>query len=261
MDTETTVPFFRQKRNLAALCVWSALLLCLIAGIIMNTVFFHAGSISKGTLQRRLFYAGLCFVMMSAVYVFEWIFRIRFPLFLELVLTVFAFMSLAGGTVFNLYSLIPFWDKVLHTLSGPMFSVVGLCFADLLLKDQPLGARKAVAYAAIAFFFALSVGYVWEIFEYTVDSVIPGYNNQRWAAGVVEELENGYFIVTDKRGTGLHDTMWDMICNCIGALVFLTPLLVVCLNKTERLNVFHTEVIKRKKKAESDESDDRAPNP
>lgn len=259
-----TYRFWRQKRNIAALCVWCALLVCLIAGVVMNACLFGAESISSAMLKRRLFYALLCFVMMSAVYVAELLFRIRFPLFLELILTGFAFISLAGGTVFDLYTLIPVWDKILHALSGPMFSVVGLCFADLLLKNQPTGARKTVAYIVIALLFALAVGYVWEIFEYTVDSVIPGYNNQRWAAGVVEEIvrdDNTYYLVTDRRGTGLHDTMWDMICNCAGAIVFLAPLLTVCLKKPERLCMFKTEVVKRKRAADNGDQADGTAQP
>lgn len=250
MKEDSGTAFFRQKRNLIALGVWSFLILCLLAGIVTNACLYQAELISGSAVMRRLFYSLLCFVMMSAIYLVEAIFRIRFPLFLEIVLTSFAFISLAGGTVFNLYVLVPIWDKLLHTLSGPMFAIVGMCLADILLRNQQNGARKIVTAVLIGFFFALVVGYVWEIFEYTVDSIIPGYDNQRWAAGVVEELENGYYIVTDNRGAGLHDTMWDMICNLIGATVYSVGMLILCFKKPARLKLFRTDVLKRKQKAE-----------
>lgn len=245
-----------KKRNLIAVVVWSILLLALIAGMIVNFVLYRKGDIEKSDVLRRLWYAALCFIMMSAVYLAEFIFRIRFSLWLELALSVFAFAALAGGTVFNLYGHITVWDKVLHGLSGPLFSIVGLGLASLLLSDQPTGKRKVAAFVVIALFFALSVGYVWELFEYTVDSVIPGYNNQRWQAGVLEELENGAYLVTDKRGTALHDTMWDMIFNFCGSLVFLVPTLAICLKAPERMNVFRIERIPRGKKAKGETNDE-----
>ncbi len=244
-----------KKRNLIAIIVWCVLVLALVAGITVNAVLYRQGKIEDGDVYRRLWYAVLCFVMMSSVYLVEYLFRIRFSLWLELALSLFAFASLAGGTVFGLYGLIPIWDKILHGLSGPLFSIVGLNLATLLLADQPTGKRNVVAAIVIAFLFALAVGYLWELFEYTVDSVIPGYNNQRWQAGVLQELENGTFIVSDKRGTGLHDTMWDMICNFLGSVLFLVPTLFVFLNKPERVSVFRIERTPKAKKQKSNQDE------
>lgn len=245
-ESKPAGPFW-QKRNIIAMFVWCGLFFLLVVGITVNACLFNAGVIEANDVYRRLFYSFLCLVMMSVVFVVEWLFRIRFPLFLEIVLAGFAFAALAGGTVFNLYGIFPSWDKVLHTLSGPLFFSVGLCLADLLLKQNPAGAKKAVAFIVFAFFFSLAVSCLWEIFEYSVDSLIPGYNNQRWAAGVVEELENGYFIVTDKRGTALNDTMWDMILNLIGTVVVTVPSLLCLVKRPERLEWFRTDVLSKRK--------------
>ncbi len=253
-QNRSVTSFFREKRNLIALAIWCVLLLGLIAGITGNAILYQNERIEVAAVYRRLQYALLCFAMMTCVYVVEAIFRIRFPLYLEIALMIFAFISLAGGTVFNFYARIPFWDKVLHTTSGPLFSLVGLCFADILLKDQPNGARKTVAAVMIALFFSLAVGYLWEIFEYTVDSVLPGYNNQRWANGLVGELPNGHFEVTDKRGTALHDTMADMICNLCGTVAFLLLLQFILLRDPTRLRAFRTTSV-RKKRAHAAEDD------
>lgn len=229
------------------------MLIALVAGIAVNAVRYQRGDIDESLVLRRLWYALLCFVMMSVLFLFERVFRIRFSLFLEIALPVFAFAALAGGTVFGLYGVIPIWDKVLHTLSGPLFSIVGLELASLLLKDQPVGARKVLAAVAIGFLFALAVGYVWEIFEYTVDSVIPGYDNQRWQAGILEDYGNGTYLVSDKRGTALIDTMSDLICNFVGAIVFSVSVLIACVRTPKRLNIFDIERFPKKKKTESKE--------
>lgn len=239
---------FSSKRNLIAFSVWCVMLLALVAGITANCVLYSQGKIDDAAVYRRLWYAALCLAMMSAVYFFEAITRVRFSLFLELALSVFAFAALAGGTVFNLYGVFPGWDKVLHTLSGPLFSIVGFAFADLLLKNQPTGARKVLASVFIAFLFSLAVGYIWELFEYSVDSIIPGFNNQRWQAGVIEDLGNGTYLVSDARGTGLHDTMWDMFANFFGTVGFLLPVLVLLLKAPERLALFSVGLRPKKKK-------------
>ncbi len=241
-----------KKRNIIAIIVWCILFLALVSGITLNAVLYHMGKIQESDVYRRLWYAVLCLVMMSAVYAVELLFRIRFSLWLELALSIFAFAALAGGTVFNLYVIIPVWDKILHALSGPLFCIVGLSFATLLLADQPTGKRKVVAFIVIALFFALAVGYVWEMFEYTVDSVIPGYDNQRWLAGVIEDLGDGTYLVSDRRGSALHDTMWDMICNFLGSVLFLIPTLIVCLKKPERTKLFRLERTPKKVRQSTD---------
>lgn len=239
--------FFSKQNNFIVFFVWCTLVVALVSGITLNAVLYSRGMIGDSDVYRRLWYAFLCFVMMSILFPIEKLFRIRFSLFLEISLPLFAFAALAGGTVFNIYGVFPGWDKVLHTLSGPLFAIVGFAFADLLLRDQPLGTRKVVTSVLFAFLFALAVGYLWEMFEYTVDSVIPGYNNQRWQASVLESYENGTYLVSDARGAGLHDTMWDMIVNCLGAFGFLLITLIALLKDPDRLKLFAIRLSDKKK--------------
>ena len=128
---------------------------------------------------------------------------------------------------------------------------MGLSFGTLLLKDMPEGTGKAVAVVLFAFLFSLAVGYLWEVFEYSVDSLMPGgYNNQRWQNGIVGQLENGNWEVTEPRGSGLIDTMSDLICNFVGTLCFLVPVLVLFVKKPSRAGLFALERRqKRTKKA------------
>ena len=136
----------------------------------------------------------------------------------------FAVAALCGGNLYDLYGALPFWDKILHTLSGPLFSIVGLSFALLLLRDMPEGTGKVLAAVLFALLFSLAVGYLWEVFEYAVDSLMPGgYNNQRWQNGVVGQLPNGNYEVTEPRGSGLIDTMSDLICNLCGTVASCCP--------------------------------------
>ena len=62
---------------------------------------------------------------------------------------------------------------------------------------------KAGFVAFFAFLFALGVGALWEIFEFTMDSLF-GMNMQKPMLG---------------DPSGLTDTMWDLIVDALGALV------------------------------------------
>ncbi len=71
------------------------------------------------------------------------------------------------------------------------------------------------------FCFTMTSEYLWEIVEYTVDT-LTNANMQRWQDGILGEIpkatETGEFIINSARGSGLNDTMGDMIVNIFGAL-------------------------------------------
>ncbi len=214
----------------------------LVGGVIMTTLGYYNGAYDRVELFRRLRYALLFIAMCGAIFLVEFLFRMRFPLALEITLIAFAAASLCGGNLYGLYGYVPVWDKILHTLSGPLFSIVGLCFAGLLLKEMPEGKGKVLAVVLFALLFSLAVGYLWEVFEFSVDRLMPGgYNNQRWQNGIVGELPNGNYEVTDPVGTGLKDTMADLICNLVGTVVFLVPAFVHFWKRPARMHVFDLE--------------------
>lgn len=237
----------KQKRNLTVLIVWSVLTLAVLGGMIVNIVAYTGGNLDKATFNHRLLFVFSCIGCMSAVYVVELIFRIRLPLYLELACTVFSFIGLAGGTVFGLYGVFPAYDKILHTTSGVLFAFMGLTLATLLLNGMPDGKQRVLAAVAIAFFFSLTVALLWELYEFSLDTIF-GMNNQRWAwDGYPIEVGDGTFIVGNKRGTAIVDTMGDMFVHFIGTLAVLIPTLIVCLKKSTRLELFKCEVLRKKK--------------
>ncbi len=252
--------FFSQKRNIAALAVWGALFAALVGGVIMCIVQYGAGAINFADFKHRLFYSFLCLVMMSAVYIAELILRVRFSLSLEIALSVFAFAALAMGTVFAVYKLIPAWDKVLHTLSGVLFSAAGLGVALAFLKNQPTGTRKVLAVIFIGFLVSLAVGYIWEIYEYTVDSLFPSYDCQRWKDAIIESFPDGTYLVNDRRGSAIVDTMGDMIVNLIGTVAFLVPMTVLFIKQPQRMELFAFRSLRKKKQPVLEEPTDNATN-
>lgn len=235
--------FFRRKRNVAITAVTAACFLVLIAGVIMNVALYRNGSLEAADYSHRMLFILNSIGAMLVVFAVEILLRIRFPLYMEIAAVLFGFGATVLATVFNFYELAFFggeWDTILHTLSGPLFSICGMALSCLVFSDKLEGKRKAAVYVGFGFLFALAVGYLWEIFEFTLDSITGG-DLQAWDETLLEDLGNGTYLVSDVRGAGLLDTMKDMIVNLIGAVVYCVPALVLCMKKPERLRAFEIE--------------------
>ena len=260
-------PFFARPRNLCVLIVFAACLLGLAAGVVRNCVLYAEDGLSQAVFSHRMWFSLLCVVMMSVIFLAELLFRVRFPLFLELFAVVFAFCSVALSTVYGFYERIPPWDTIMHFASGPLFSSVGLCLAWLLFRDKLQGAGRAVSYALFALLFALAVGYLWEVYEYAYDS-LTGKSLQGWELGLIEDLGNGQYLVDDRRGSGLIDTMTDLIVNLAGSALFLIPVFAVSLKRPAVLDGFAATVYPRRARrqprqaaAQTDEQTDEQTDP
>jgi hypothetical protein len=127
--------------------------------------------------------------------------RIHVPAEFQLIAVAFVFLSLFLGSARDFYYKYWWWDIVLHTGSGFLFGVVGWIVLFLLLQSHRL--PQGVGPALIAVFgvtFAVTLGVVWEIFEFAVDSLWPSVNMM-------------------SQETGVSDTMQDLIVDLIGAII------------------------------------------
>lgn len=123
-------------------------------------------------------------------------FGIHYPTEFEIAIMVFIYLSLILGSVGKFYDLFPWWDTMLHTISGILFGLLGFSLVYHLNRSSWEKIRLSRAFIALfAFCFALSLGAIWEIYEYLVDSLF-GWNMQR---------------------SGLPDTMSDLILDALGA--------------------------------------------
>ena len=121
-------------------------------------------------------------------------FRIILPLGFLAAISVFVFATLFLGEVFDFYNRFWWWDVVLHGFSAMGFGIIGFLFVFFLFEGDRYAAPPW-ALGLIAFAFALSIGALWEIFEFAMDQLF-GLNMQK---------------------SGLIDTMWDLIVDTGGA--------------------------------------------
>lgn len=131
-------------------------------------------------------------------------FRIHIPPEMQLLAIAFVFASLFLGEVRDYYNRFWWWDIVLHTSSGFLLGIFGFLLVHVLNEAERVQVHMKPGFVAFfAFLFALGVGALWEIFEFTMDQV-AGTTMQKPMLG---------------DPSGLTDTMWDLIVDALGALV------------------------------------------
>lgn len=121
---------------------------------------------------------------------------------------IFLYCAIFLGEIFSFYYLIPHWDLYLHAMSGAMLGALGFILVDWLNKDEHVKLSMSPVFVSIfAFSFALSVGALWEIYEFSFDSIL-GLNMQKF------RLEDGTLLIGKN---ALSDTMGDLIIDAISA--------------------------------------------
>ncbi len=123
---------------------------------------------------------------------------------------IFLFCSIYLGEVRSFYYLIPNWDNILHTFSGAMLGAFGFSMISLLNKTERVPVNLSPAFVALfTFCFAVTVGVVWEVYEFAADGIL-GTNMQKFGP------QDG----VDFNGrAALMDTMVDLVVDSVGALV------------------------------------------
>lgn len=125
--------------------------------------------------------------------------KVSIPPEFELLAILFVFASIFLGEVRGYYVRFWWWDALLHTGSGLMLGLVAFLLVYVLNQNDRIDLHLKPGFVALfSFAFAMAVGSVWEIFEYAMD-VHFGLNMQK---------------------SGLRDTMWDLIVDAVGALIF-----------------------------------------
>lgn len=135
--------------------------------------------------------------------------KIVIPSNMYIMYVLFLWGAVFLGEVRNYYYRVPYWDTILHTFSGAMLGALGFSFVNILNKHEKVHVELAPIFVAIfAFGFAISLGVIWEIYEFLADGAL-GLNMQKFA------LEDGTQLVGR---TAVSDTMEDLIVDSIGAL-------------------------------------------
>lgn len=136
--------------------------------------------------------------------------KIIIPSSMYMIYIIFLYAAIFLGEVRDFYYRIPHWDTILHTFSGAALGALGFSVVSLLNKQEKLNVNLSPFFVALfSFCFAITMGVIWEIYEFSFDGLLH-LNMQKFA------LENGVNLVGR---AALTDTMKDLIVDSIGALV------------------------------------------
>lgn len=132
----------------------------------------------------------------------------RIPRGLYFTYVIFLYGSMFLGEIRHFYYTVPHWDTLLHGCSGLMLGALGFCVVSQLNKNERVRLDLSPGFEALfAFCFALALGALWEICEFTIDGVF-GVNMQKF------QLRSGIQLVGR---SALADTMKDLIVDTIGS--------------------------------------------
>ena len=151
--------------------------------------------------------------------------NIHLPHILEIVIVIFIFAGIFLSVRFELYYQVFWWDDLLHTLSGIIIGFLGFIIIYKINSKYSMDISPLLV-AVFAFTFAMTMGVIWEIFEFALD-VFFGTTMQSW-----DLPHDTTLIGRSFQGSGLRDTMSDLIVNSLGAL--LTSVICYFLYKREK---------------------------
>ena len=136
-------------------------------------------------------------------------FRLKIPNKMYYMYVIFLYSAIFLGEIRNFYYTIPYWDTILHTLSGFMIGCLGFSMVDILNSNNKNVMLSPFFIAFFAFCFAMALGAVWEIYEFSSDGILKT-NMQKF------KLEYGTELLGRE---AVKDTMDDIIVDGIGAFV------------------------------------------
>ncbi|EAQ13673.1 hypothetical protein BD830_103547 [Maritimibacter alkaliphilus HTCC2654] len=161
--------------------VWAILIVASVAAFVLGDLMI--GAVGLATLA-------LSFA--PAFMAERW--HLKIPVYFYSGIVLFLFGTVFLGEAFNFYERFWWWDLFLHGTSAMGFGIVGVVLTLLMFEGDQYAAPP-YAVAGISFSFAVTIGAVWEIFEFGMDQLF-GMNMQK---------------------SGLVDTMTDLMVDCFGA--------------------------------------------
>ena len=183
-------------------------------------------------------------ILLLLPFFIEKAFKVDLPSILEIIILTFIFSAEILGEINNYYVTVKNFDTILHTINGFLCASIGFSLVYLLNKNIDCINLSPFFVALVSFCFSMTVGVVWEFFEYGMDNLFnldmqkdryiyklntvildPKNENNVITVDNIDytilyNAENELIRLEGYLDIGLHDTMKDLIVNFIGALVY-----------------------------------------
>ena len=191
---------------------------------------------------QSVFYCVLTLALLILPSIFEHNFGVDLPSGLEIVISLFIFAAEILGELNCYYVRYTFWDTMLHTVNGFVCAAFGFALLDIINRNPKIKFELSPFYlAVVAFCFSMTIGVLWEFFEFGCDMLLKtdmqkdtivhvissvkldttNSNIPVVISGITDTVVNGESLgVGGYLDIGLIDTMKDLMVNFVGALVF-----------------------------------------
>ena len=217
----------------------------ILRGFVILTIIIQAW---RGNWEN-VFMAVLTLLLFLIPFFIDRRLNIKLPNALEVMILLFIFSAEILGEIQNFYGIFRHWDTILHTINGFLCAAIGFSLIDILNRSQKFHTKmKPIFVALVAFCFSMTIGVLWEFFEFGMDEIIKTDMQKDRIATVISsvalneekenvpiviksieetkmygEIDNEKTEITIKGGyldIGLKDTMKDLLVNFVGAIIF-----------------------------------------
>lgn len=221
------------RQQPAVFAVYVVLRLIVVAELVL--------SILRGEYESA-FICLLVLILFILPFFIQQNFGIQLPTTLEIIILLFIFAAEILGELEGYFITYPGWDTMLHTTTGFLCAATGFALIDILNRNSRIKFHLSPIYVALAAFcFSMTVGVLWEFFEFGMDrlfhldmqkdtvvqsitSVMLDSTNSNTPItidGIHSVAVNGNDLGFDGYlDIGLYDTMEDLFVNFIGAVTF-----------------------------------------
>lgn len=223
----------QMRSNRKVFILWLVLRVFVIAALVLSAVRGYYDNVFICLLVLALFMIP-AFIQKN--------FGLELPSGLQIVILLHIFASEILGELACYYVQYQHWDTIMHTVWGFLCAAIGYSLVDILNRDSRESFKLSPVYLALAAFcFSMTVGVLWEFFEFAMDriflldmqkdtvltqisSVMLDKTNSNIpivVGGISSASINGQELgLGGYLDIGLYDTMEDLFVNFIGALVF-----------------------------------------
>lgn len=221
------------RQQPAVFAVYVVLRLIVVAELVL--------SILRGEYESA-FICLLVLILFILPFFIQQNFGIQLPTTLEIIILLFIFAAEILGELEGYFITYPNWDTMLHTTTGFLSAATGFALIDILNRNSRIKFHLSPVYVALAAFcFSMTVGVLWEFFEFGMDRLFhldmqkdtvvqsitsvmldpTNSNTPITIDGIHSVAVNGNDLGFDGYlDIGLYDTMEDLFVNFIGAVTF-----------------------------------------
>jgi len=135
--------------------------------------------------------------------------RFEIPNALYVFFLIFLYCSIFLGEFYDMFNRVSYWDVIMHCSSSLATGFIGFMFVAILNKSEKVMFHLSPLFVALfAFCFSITIGSLWEIYEYTFDGIL-GLNMQKF-------IEPDGTVLAGH--AALVDTMEDLMIDAVGGL-------------------------------------------